>query len=224
VPDWEQSVRERLGELHLAPQVEDEIVAELAGHLEDTHGNFLEQGIGDEEAREQTSREISDGRELARKIHRAKQGEENMSNRARQFWLPALMTSLIGTGLLAVMQQWGIRPIVLRAPLESPATFYLPWLFALPFLGFLGAAWSRREGGTIRTRIIAGIFLSLIYFAVPWLFVPMAIVVDHETPHLVPFVWFLLNWAVVPCIALLIGALPAAFSVTKSGAATRSVA
>jgi hypothetical protein len=211
VPDWEQSVRERLGKLQLAPQVEDEIVAELTGHLEDAHENFLKQGIDEEKAREQTSREISDGRRLARKIHRAKQGDEEMNNRVKQFWLPALATSLLGTGLLAILQFAGLRPIILYTPVADFTTLYFPWLLSLPFFGFLGAYLSRRAGGAIGTRLIAGIFLSMIYFCVPWLFVPIAMLVDHETPRMVPFTWFLLNWAVLPGLALLIGALPAAF-------------
>jgi hypothetical protein len=210
--------------MRLDADQQEEIIAELAGHLEDVYENFLEQGICAEKAEEQAWREVSRGRKLARKIRRAKQGGENMSNRVKQFWLPALMTSLIGTGVLAVMQQWGLRPMVLRVPMESPATFYFPWLLTLPFLGFLGAFWSRREGGAISTRIAAGTFLSLIYFTVPWLFVPIAIVFDHETPHMVPFAWFLLNWAAVPCIALLIGVLPATFSAQKSRAESRSAA
>ena len=217
MPDWDRMLRYRLRDLRLASAEQEEVIAELVGHLEDAYESFLKQGIGAEEAANRAWSEFSNAHELARKIQLAKQGGENMSNRVRQFWLPALLTSLIGTGLLAFMQQWGLRPLVLRIPMESPATFYFPWLLTLPFLGFLGAAWSRREGGAISARIAAGIFLSIIYFSVPWLFVPIAmIVVYHETPRMLPFAWFLLNGAIVPCVALLVGALPAALVAWKS--------
>lgn len=95
-------------------------------------------------------------------------------------------------------------------------TIYLPWLLTLPFLGFLGAAMSRRQGGTVRASILAAIFLSLIYFALPWLFVPVAMLVDHNTPRMTQVGWFFLNWAILPGLALLIGALPAALVARKS--------
>jgi hypothetical protein len=210
--------------MRLGEEQQEEIIAELAGHLEDVYESSLEQGICAEKAEEQAWREVSSGRELARRIRFAKQGEDEMSNFTRQVWLPALVTSLVGTGLLAFFQQLGMRPIVLRVPSEISVTLYLPWLLSLPLLGFLGAFWSRREGAAIRTRIIAGIFLSLIYFAVPWLILPVALVVDPHTPKMVPFAWFLLNWAVLPCIALLVGALPAAMSAREGSVASRNAA
>ena len=217
--DFERELRQRLGRLRLSPRAEEEVICELAGHVEDAYQNFLGQGIGNAEAETRALLEIPDGRELARKIQRAKQGDEYMNNRAKQFWLPALGTSFLGTALLAIFQHAGLRPIILRTPAEQFTTLYFPWLLSLPVFGFLGAYWSRRAGGSISARIVSGIFLSVIYFAVPWLFVPIAMVVDHETPNMVPFAWFLLNWAILPCLALLIGALPAALLARKNSGA-----
>lgn len=197
--------------MRLGAEQQEEIITELAAHLEDAYESSLKQGTSAEKAEEEAWREVSSGRKLARKIRRAKQGEDEMNNRTKQVWMPALVTSLVGTGLLAFFQQLGMRPIVLQVPSEIIVTLYLPWLLSLPLLGFLGASWSRREGAAIRTRIIAGTFLSLIYFAVPWLILPVALIVDPHTPKMVPFAWFLLNWAVLPCLALLVGALPATF-------------
>lgn len=218
MPDWEQQLKERLAGLKLAPAVQEEVIAEFAGHLEDAHEGFLKQGIGAEEAARRVRNELSDSRQLARRIQRAKQGEENMNNRTKQLWLPALVTSGLGTAFLAILEDEGIRRLVLRTPPVGPAQAYPLWLLSLPVLGFLGAYWSRRAGGAISARIIAGIFLSLIYFAVPFMILPIALVVDHRAPTIgvLGLAWVLLNWAVLPCLALLIGALPAALLARKS--------
>lgn len=225
MPDFEQALKARLGHLELAPQVAEEIFAELAGYLEDVYESFLRQGIGAEEAANRAWTEFSMDRKLARRIERAKQGEGEMNNRTKQFWLPALVTSLIGTGLLGFVEgAIGMRPIIVRVASEGSVAIYLPWLLTLPVFGFVGAYWSRRAGGAMRARIIAGIFLSLIYFAVPFMFLPIALVVDHRasTIGVLGLAWVLLNWAVVPCLALLLGALPAALFPQKSFGASQA--
>lgn len=225
MPDFEKALKSRLGRLKLAPQVGEEVFAELSDHLEDAYKFHLAAGIDSEDAEMRALSEIPAGRELARKIQRAKRGDEQMNNRIRQFWLPALVTSLIGTGLLAFMvEALRLTPRVLPVSSESSMTIYLPWLLALPFLGFLGASMSRRAGGAVPTRILAAIFLSLIYFALPWLFVPVAMLVDHNTPRMTQVGWFFLNWAILPGLALLAGALPAALISSRDRAASRSAA
>ncbi|HKW87197.1 MAG TPA: hypothetical protein VJN21_00415 [Candidatus Acidoferrales bacterium] len=212
MPDWESKVTERLGGLRLACAKRDEIIAEFAGHLEDVHANFLRQGIDAEEAATRSWSEFPNARGFVRRIERAKQGDEEMNNRVLQFWIPALITSLIGTCLLTFMVEvLRMRPIVLAAAQGVSATIYLPWLLTLPVLGYLGAAISRHQGGTLRASIVSATFLALIYFALPWLILPVAIAVDRHTPGMVPLAWFMLNWAVLPGVALSIGALPAAF-------------
>ncbi|HEV2296994.1 MAG TPA: hypothetical protein VGR72_00570 [Candidatus Acidoferrales bacterium] len=226
MPDWEQQLKERLAELKLAPAVQEEVIAEFAGHLEDAHEGFLKQGIGADEAARRVRNELSDSRQLARRIQRAKQGEENMNNRTKQLWLPALVTSGLGTAFLAILEDEGIRRLVLRTPPVGPAQAYPLWLLSLPVLGFLGAYWSRRAGGAISARIIAGIFLSLIYFAVPFMILPIALVVDHRAPTIgvLGLAWLLLNWAFLPCLAQLLGALPAAIGGRDERAEDRSAA
>lgn len=211
MPEFERELRQRLGRLRLSPQAEVEVISELAEHLEDAYNSHLATGIISEEAEMRTLREIPDGRKLARKIQDAKRGEENMNNRILQFWLPALVTSLIGTCLLEFMVEvLRMRPIVIAVAAQASVTIYLPWLLALPVLGYLGATISRRQGSTIRIGLVAATFLALIYFALPWLFVPIAMLVDHNTPRMTQVGWFFLNWAILPGLALLLGALPAA--------------
>ena len=225
MPDWEQLLKERLAGLKLAPAVQEEVIAEFAGHLEDAYEGFLRQGIGVEEAANRAWSEFSNGRKLARRIQRAKQGEDEMNTRFLRFWLPALVTSLIGTGLLAFMEEvLGIRPIILRVASEGSMTIYLPWLLTLPVFGFVGAYWSRHAGGATGASILAGIFPALIYLALPFPLWPLALVVDPRTPTMavVGLFWCLLNWAVLPCLALLVGALPVALFPQKSFGASQA--
>jgi hypothetical protein len=226
VRDWSQRLREQLAGMRLDADQQEEIIAELAGHLEDVYENFLEQGICAEKAEEQAWREVSNGRELSRRIRRAKQGEEEMNNRTKQIWMPGLVTAGLATLLLAILENSGVKPTVVSAPAEIPTIFYMPWLLSLPVFGFVGAHWSRRAGGGTGARIIAGIFTSLIFFALPFPLWPLALIVDHGTPTMAVVGWFwcLLNWAVLPCLALLVGALPAALSATDARATSRNPA
>lgn len=232
MPDWEQMLRERLVGLRLEPAVQKEVIAELAGHLEDAYENFLAQGIGANEAQKQAWTEFSNGRELARRIRRAKRGEEKMNNPKKQIWLPGLVTTGLATILLTFLHSAGIRPMAVWAPSESPALFYVPWLLSLPVFGFGGAYWSRRAGGGTGASIIAGVFPSLFYLAFPYLTLPLALVVDRGLgPTMAALGWFvflsrwyLLNWVALPCIALLVGALPVAMTAGEGRAASRSAA
>lgn len=232
MPDWEQILREQLGPMRLEPGVQEEIIAELAGHLEDAYERFLAQGIGTEEAQHRARAEVSNGRELARQIRRAKEGEDEMGNRIKQIWLPGLVTTGLATLSLEVLHFAGMRQTVLWSPANGPALFYLPWLLSLPVLGFVGAYWSRRLGGGTRASIIAGVFPALFYFAFPYLTLPLALVVDRglgpEVAALGWFVfiskWYLLNWAALPCLALLAGALPVTLIARSRPAASRIAA
>ena len=221
---------ERLGGLRLEPAVREEIIAELAGHLEDTYENFLAQGNSAQEAQKQAWAEFSNGRALARKIQRAKRGEDEMKNREKQIWLTGLVTTGLATILLTFLHSAGIRPIAAWTASESAALFYIPWLLSLPVLGFAGAYRSRHAGAGKGASLIAGVFPSLFYFAFPYLTLPIALVVDRRLGPTMEALgwsfflsrWYLLNWVALPCIALLAGALPVAMTAGDGGATSRS--
>jgi hypothetical protein len=84
-PDWKKLVRERLSDLDLSSDAKNQVIAELAAHLEDS-----------EDADEPT--EIS-WRRLKHTIEHAKRQEEPMTHRARNLWLPGIAI-LFGVGLL----------------------------------------------------------------------------------------------------------------------------
>ena len=52
MPDWKKLVHERLQKLSLPPERKQEIVNEIAGHMEDVNEERLQEGISEKEVRE----------------------------------------------------------------------------------------------------------------------------------------------------------------------------
>ena len=70
MPDWKSDFRKRLANLHLEPTRENEIVEELAGHLEDRYHELRAAGASHEEAYLAARKELSDGQLLVRELNR----------------------------------------------------------------------------------------------------------------------------------------------------------
>ena len=94
MPDWQRLARRRLTPLALDSAREDEIVAELAGHLEDLCADLVRQGTPEEEAVQFALSAAADWDELRREIHRAANEEIIMNYRVKTLWLPELARSL----------------------------------------------------------------------------------------------------------------------------------
>jgi hypothetical protein len=108
MPDWKTLVLERLKRLGLSPTQEEEIVSELAGHLEDCYEEFRTQGVGKSEAIERSLEQVADWPNLARKLRRAKRKEEMMNRRTKTLWLPALIS--LATAMVFLMVSTQIVP------------------------------------------------------------------------------------------------------------------
>jgi hypothetical protein len=219
MPDWRRFVRDRLGPLGLSRQREEEIHAELADHLQDES--------------EKTSKPPGiDWNLLARDIRRAE--EEAMSHTAKTIWMPGMAALLGATLVLFVMTSvvpptaWvnpnsaTLRLAEMLAPGEKaepawadarPAVVLLfIWMASYMAFGALGAFWSRRAGGGLADRFLAGVFpvaLHLVTFLLP-----MFVTVFSSSPrfpeHSDP-AWLIrtaLVWVVIPGVLLAIGALP----------------
>ncbi len=70
MPEWKSDIRKRLASLKLEPARENEIVEELAGHLEDRYQEMLARGATHEEADLAARTELSDGQLLVRELNR----------------------------------------------------------------------------------------------------------------------------------------------------------
>lgn len=211
MPDWRELARTSLGALGLDPEREEEIVAELADHLENLYEAWRQRGASAEEAAAQALDEVPDWAELRREIHHAERGENAMNYRAKSLWLPGLVTLTLSASLLRLFIWAGLQPHIIWMDEHAFLWFHLPWLLVLPTIGALGAYWSRRVGGGWRERLLAGLFPAA---AVTILFVALLAVapfVDRQVPLAVKLAAFasrLLYSAVIPGAALLLGTLP----------------
>src|SRR5215467_844465 len=90
--DWSKLIRERLGQMNLPSQVQDEVINELASHLHDIYEEQAAAGNTESSALEFALKQVDHWRPLAKEIERTKGKEAIMNNRSKQFWLPALVS------------------------------------------------------------------------------------------------------------------------------------
>jgi hypothetical protein len=162
--DWMKLVQERLGAMGTTETQQSEIVAELASYLEDSFEDHRAQGVCESEAIELALKELADGRRLGRRIRKAK--EDVMNERTRKFWLPALASVAAACALVAVTAQLSYKPHIILLRSNLAMMVYPVWVLGQPLISALGAYCSRRAGGNRLTRLAAGLFPSIVMFAV----------------------------------------------------------
>ena len=202
---WKEMTQRELGRLALRSDEQEEILAQLSGHLEETYEGLLRQGASQEDAVRWALAQAGDWRKLRHGIARAKNEEESMTGRVKQFWLPGLLTLLLSMLLLMVIQLAGPKPLVvglhgwrIMAPV---AVIYVPWLILLVPMGALGAYLSRRAGASERTTLLSMVFPVLPYFALFVLVFPVAVILGDHVAHnvmLSALLTGLLAWVVLP--------------------------
>ncbi len=271
MPNWSKLVREKFESPGLPPAHRDDVIRELAAHLEESYAQARSEGLPDDAAVEHTLQQVEDWHVLAEDIRRAKPQEADMNHRTKTVWLPGIAI-LFGTGLLLVFLDratslqrfiWIACMVMLMcaAATESnrlshrtkslwlpgfislaaatlflfaeefvltrdpsfdmadlslhpqhvayglPLWLYGAWLAAQVLCGALGAFFSRRGGGSIVTRIVAGAFPALMMLLVLALVIPIG-VVSYVLSHPSVTALVMLIWAGGPGVALLIGAAP----------------
>lgn len=133
MPDWNKLVREHL-QPYQAPHRE-EVVTELAAHLEETYEAARSQGLTESAALELTLQEVCDWRVLAANIHRAKSEENPMNQqRTRKLWLPTLATITLTAVLLVVFDRIHASPLAVGLG-HLAMMLQLAWFAAMPLLG-----------------------------------------------------------------------------------------
>lgn len=215
MPEWSETVKQRLGALGLDPQREAEIVAELADHCQELFDYWRERGLSADEATARALEDVRDWKELGREIQRAELEEETMNPRTRKIWLPGLVTGTLSMALLWSLELLGFHMRIFWHSSNPPGLmFSLPWLLVLPFVGALGAYLSARAGGGPRERLVAGLFpsaaLTLLFAAV----MPIALLRGSLLPWsflVSALASALLGWVLIPGAALLVGVLPFLF-------------
>jgi hypothetical protein len=207
-PDWKELVRERMGALGLPRDIQENVVNELAAHLQETYEAARSERIKEEEGVELALQEVNDWNVLAAKIQRAKSEEEIMNHRTKSLWLPGLLTFLGASASLMLIQFAGLQPR-LEWIAHTGVTVYWHWLASLPFFGALGAYLSQRSRGSTWARLGAGLSPALVMLIVMCILLPWGLAIDgFAFFRLVMFGVCLTNWVLFPALALTLGAIP----------------
>jgi hypothetical protein len=208
MPDWKKIVSENMSALNLPSGAREEVIAELALHMEETYESVRARGLSNSAAMEQTLQEVGNWRALAENIRRAKSEEDPMNHRTKSLWLPTLLTLLAASVSLMATQFLGVQPRLVWIH-GMGVTLYWPWLAGLPLCGALGAYLSQRARGPLRARLTAGLSPALIMLIVMLLILPLGLAIDGL--HFFIVVGFglaIANWVALPAVALLLGAGP----------------
>jgi hypothetical protein len=100
--DWQQIAREGMESCSLPTEYRDEVLTELATHLEETYTEACVRGRSHEEAVALALREVEDWKVLRETICRAKSGEGPMNQRTKRFLMPAI-SALFAAGLVLLL-------------------------------------------------------------------------------------------------------------------------
>jgi hypothetical protein len=177
MPDWEELVSRRLAQLALGERERQEVIAELAGHLEETYEGLRRTNASHDDAIRCALQQVDNWNKLQREIYVARTKENAMNARTSRLWVPSFVTLAASVITLVVFGHLGLQP----GPLGSrphheewsshliggitggphAVNEYTVWLMALPLIGAIGAGLSRRAGGTLREIIISGAFPAL---------------------------------------------------------------
>jgi hypothetical protein len=211
MPDWQELVRQRLSGLALNAEEKDEVHTELAAHLEESYESLRAKGLSEQAAMQQTLGQVADWQALRRRIQTARTEENIMNDRVRQLWLPGMLTFALSMGLLALVEKFGPRPIVLDLDKGTPVfMFYTSWLLTLPFAGAMGALLSKRAGGSPKILAISSVFPVLPYGVVFLIAIPAGLLMGHNLAHHIvasALITMMFGWVLVPGVALLVGGL-----------------
>jgi hypothetical protein len=214
MPDWREIVRERMDSSLLRSQDREQVIAELAAHLEERYLEARSRGLNDAAAVELTLREVEDWRALAANICHAKSSNEEdpMNYKTKTLFLPALVSFATASLFLLAFSWISLQPYYLvRLQSGLGFWFYVGWLLSQVLCGALGAFLSGRAGGSSNARMLAGTFPAIVMFALWAVWIPLTALFEHNTfvrRHPLHYALGIFVWVLPPGFALLLGATP----------------
>ncbi|HLZ52143.1 MAG TPA: permease prefix domain 1-containing protein [Candidatus Acidoferrum sp.] len=174
--NWEELVRQRLAGLDLDAAEKEEVQAEVAAHLEESYEALLKEGVTEPAAVQRALSQVTNWRDLQRRIFIAKRKGHFMKKRVYQLWIPGFLTLILSVVLQMMLQRLGFRVRIVGSG-PNAILFYVPWLAGLPFFGALGAYLSSRAGGSRGTMVLASVFPVLALAGAFLLLFPIDVVV-----------------------------------------------
>ena len=251
---WREEASRKLANSKLSASEREEISRELAGYLDDLCADALARGFDVAAAAQHSFAELHEDTKLGAHLYSArKENAMHINERTKRFWLPGVTMFVTSAALLAAFQflALGLYHAFAPAPITGSLSIhaktypelvrqvmwhngaaliiYFGWLCTLPFLGALGAHWSRRAGSSRSAQIATGLFPLILFFAI---FIGQFnvggrgtslrfLAMDALPPAHIFFVFLpvslnlLLNWLVIPGVALLAGVLPFVYANAK---------
>jgi len=206
--EWKELVREQLKMRGSTQSIEEDVIAEVAAHLEDAYDHERREGHQESDARKRALEQVQ-WHKLARRIRAAKREEGGMKDRKKTLWLPTFANLLLLTLGIQALLMLGIHPQIAVGQ-HVWFSFPIPWLLALTFCAAAGALLAKRGGASPGERMIAGLAPSLVWLGE---FGVMAAAFGFYRQDFAPFplkdsgltaVW----WVVLPVLALFAGTLP----------------
>ncbi len=160
--DWKSLIEQRVAKLKLPESQREEVVNELAAHLEDLSDEENARGVCETESTAKELYESTDWRKLARGVQKSKRDNYTLNRRSRTFWLPALITLSAAELFWAILMHSALYERLSSSRVQPALLFFA----TLPFVGALGAYLSRRGGGKRAARMIAGVFPLIVMLGV----------------------------------------------------------
>jgi hypothetical protein len=224
MPDWEKLVQDQLAGISLRCPEKVEVIAELAGHLEESFESFRQEGFSEQDATRRALLQVADWNVLRRKICVARNKEEIMEPRVRQFWVPGLLGFAFFFAFSIIMESASFRwylggklwllashPLVLNLGRGTPILrFHIESLVLLIFVGAMAAGLSKRAGGSVRTSLLSCVFPAVPFAVVFLIAIPAGLIVSQAIPYGLlarEILLMALGWVLGPAVALLIGGL-----------------
>ncbi len=197
--DWKKEVREHLADIDLPAEAKEDVISELAAHLEDS----------DEDTNLAAKDELSmpKWRQLSLAISRAKRG--NPMNLRRSLWLPMFVNLMLTSSFINLADWFGRIDLRIYRSDHIPLTPQM-WLLALPFCGATAAFLAKRADGSTIVRLIAALTPCAVWFTVPFLLELLFLSFPHSLGAISLRSLAVSSFALIalPAPALLLGAAP----------------
>ena len=225
-PDFARLVKLRMG--RFAATAGDDVVCELAGHLEDLYAELRAKGLAPAEAEREAVAWAGDWKRLERGIEVAREGK--MMERMPKILLPGVVALFISAVGQTGMYKLGMGPVnayyynttlsdVLMFPSKLQMLKWMvmadgPWMLLLVVSGALAAWLCRSIGGNRHQRVWAAQFPVLAPVALLVMEIVIGLPIEYFHGSLVSggvlldgLVNFLFFNVLLPVLALLTGAL-----------------